>query len=118
MLSEWGVFLQSIGCYEVTQPTFTYRRQGRRQNGASFYLRETIDFVAVSFDPLEWRACRWATVCRDDVPYPGASDHLPVELRVAKARRDRGREGATGLGRRIKPIPEWIFDDPEFMEQI
>ena len=115
MLSEWSSFLESIGCYEVPQPTFTYRRTGRNRDGSAFYLRETIDFVAVSLDPLEFSGVKCASVCRDDVPHSLASDHLPVQVRVVE-KFAQGRAAASGLGRRTKPIPEWIFDNSQFRE--
>ena len=116
MLWEWARFLDSCGCYEVPQPTFTFRRNGKRRDGTGFFLRETIDFAAVSFDPLDFEGFKWTSVCREDVPYKWASDHLPVEIRILKRARAGPRGSSSALGRRTKQIPEWVFQDAAFNE--
>ena len=48
MLSAWHAFLEELQMYEVTQPNFTFRRQGRRRDGRLLYLREVLDFCATN----------------------------------------------------------------------
>ena len=61
-------------------PHFTFRGQGRRRDGTPYYLRETLDLVVTSFVPLDHMGFRLFSLCRDDVPKPWASNHLPVEF--------------------------------------
>lgn len=116
MLNEWTSFLEALGSYEVGQPKFTFQRQGRRRDGNSYYLREILDFCATNVDPLEHMSAFAVSLCRDDVPCVKASDHLPVELRFQMRRKRRARANRDQLHSR-KPLPEWLFEDKNFVDE-
>ena len=114
-VKSWDRLLTDMKGYAVEQPEFTFRRQGRRRDGQAYFVREILDVTITNTDPLDWHDWSIATVARDDVPHPFASDHLPVECRCAY-RSSRNKQ--TSSTDQTPRTPEWIFENDCFREAL
>ena len=88
-IQAWSDLLRSLDGYILDRPETTFRRQGRRRHGETYFVRELVDVIVTNIDPVEGPEVHAVSLVRDDFPKPLASHHLTVEYRWAPNQRQR-----------------------------
>ena len=100
----------------VEQPEYTWQRIQTDRDGCVSFHRAVLDVAGMSVEPF--RYVNYTAVSRriDTIPFPSASDHMPIGIAWQKVRRGkcRGERGAP----RMPHVPECVFEDTDFSDKL
>ncbi len=114
LLNAWSAYLEELGVKidtELEEPTFKRfsKVEGRRE-----WVCRTLDYGAAGIDPIKY--ANWQVAVRARMDHARASDHKAIELTFEKRpnRAQRAQRRSPQFENVIRPIPEWLFDEPRF----
>ena len=119
MRTAWLDWLGSFGGQLVHQPEFTWKREFYSE-GRVYWHHARLDVAGTNVQPHP--AAEWLAISRREnaIPHPTASDHQPVALAwLPKRQGDARRRGTAPAGTLVrKTLPEWLFQDERFREEL
>ena len=115
-MSAWSEMLQQLGNPLDTElDEHTWIRKLRSSDGSNQWIHRTIDFAAVSLDPVRNMHLQISVSMFRDGRGDTASDHRAVEVRAVErkppSRQERNRQRATW------GVPEWLSDNASFSHE-
>ena len=119
MRRAWLDWLGSFGGQLVHQPEFTWKREFYSE-GRVYWHHARLDVAGTNVQPHP--AAEWLAISRREnaIPHPTASDHQPVALAwLPKRQGGARRRGAAPAGTLVRrTLPEWLFQDERFREEL